>query len=196
MFISFAIISWPEKWNAVTPVEISYTGQSHTLITPNSVEKLLQMFSYLYLGTMRHKTSPFFNQSRSTVGECTYPSNQHPLLDLFVFDLLLQADKCQWLTPKFYVGENGEFKASDLIQRRRFSPWPGLPHYSGCLEKLDQRSVPLYVTRRKLKVWRLGRWMNMQHIGLAVHQSLRPSQTCNLRPPFVHLLSTLTLTLT
>lgn len=42
MFISFTIISWPEKLNVVKPVEISHTGQSHTSIIQNSGERRLK----------------------------------------------------------------------------------------------------------------------------------------------------------
>lgn len=109
MFISFTIISWPEKWKAVTPVGISYTGQSHTLIIPNSFEKWLQICPYLSQGK---KQGWFYNQlavhetrdrKKAAVGECVILTiGIHCLLNCII---CLIAD----CTAHFYVSEKSEF---------------------------------------------------------------------------------------
>lgn len=83
----------------MTPVKISYPGQRHTLIIPNSGEKLPHFLSYLY-PDIKKKLTRFVPQS--------------VLLDLFVF----------WLLFEFHVGEKGEYKETQWTQRRRFSSWP------------------------------------------------------------------------
>ena len=155
MFISFTVISWPENWKAVTPVGIGYTGQSHTLIIPNSFEKWLQVCPYSSRGT---KQGSFYNwlvvhetrdRKKAAVGECVILTiGIHCLIHLII--CLIAA-----CTPNFYGKEKSEFHTFrvSLGQFILSLIWLKGWHLMWMYFCLFQRSIHVNYCKFKFDIW-------------------------------------------